>query len=153
MGGGPRDQPHGPEGVSHLASNPSPGPGARLQPKRFRWLGVEESSHAEQQLRAAARQQEAVAHLGQQALAGVARTDLFPTAAKLVARGLDVEFSEVLELKAAHRSLLIRAGEGWHEGCVGKTLVTAETGTLAGYALKAAGPIVIADLPSDIRFT
>jgi len=124
-----------------------------LQPKRFRWLGVEESSHAEQQLRAAARQQEAVAHLGQQALAGVARTDLFDTAAKLVARGLDVEFSEVLELKAAHRSLLIRAGEGWHEGCVGKTLVTAETGALAGYALKAAGPIVIADLPGDIRFT
>ncbi len=124
-----------------------------MQPKRFRWLGVEESSRAEQQLRAAARQQEAVAHLGQQALAGVARTDLFDTAAKLVARGLDVEFSEVLELKAAHRSLLIRAGEGWHEGCVGKTLVTAETDALAGYALKAAGPIVIADLPSDIRFT
>ncbi len=124
-----------------------------MQPKRFRWLGVEESSRAEQQLRAAARQQEAVAHLGQQALAGVARTDLFDTAAKLVARGLDVEFSEVLELKAAHRSLLIRAGEGWQEGCVGKTLVTAETGALAGYALKAAGPIVIADLPTDIRFT
>ncbi|HKC38399.1 MAG TPA: hypothetical protein VKC15_02540, partial [Gemmatimonadales bacterium] len=67
-----------------------------MQPKRFRSLGVEESSRAEQQLRAAARQQEAVAHLGQQALAGVARTDLFDTAAKLVARGLDVEFSEVL---------------------------------------------------------
>jgi hypothetical protein len=50
-----------------------------VRPKRFRWLGVEESSRAEQQLRAAARQQEAVAHLGQQALAGVARANLFDT--------------------------------------------------------------------------
>jgi len=124
-----------------------------VRPKRFRWLGVDESSRAEQQLRAAARQQEAVAHLGQQALAGVARANLFDTAAKLVARGLDVEFSEILELRPEHRSLVARAGEGWHEGFVGRTLVTADAASLAGYALNAAGPLVIADLSTEIRFS
>jgi len=124
-----------------------------VRPKRFRWLGVEESSRAEQQLRAAARQQEAVAHLGQQALAGVARANLFDTAAKLLARGLDVEFSEILELRPEHRSLVARAGEGWQEGFVGKTLVTADAASLAGYALNAAGPLVITDLSTEIRFS
>jgi two-component system, cell cycle sensor histidine kinase and response regulator CckA len=124
-----------------------------LSQKRFRWLGVEDSNGAEQQLRAAARQQEAVAHLGQQALAGAARDNLFDTAAKLVARGLDLEFSSILELKPEHRSLVLRAGEGWREGSVGRTLVSAGAGGLAGYVLTTAGPVVIEDLPTDIRFS
>ncbi len=114
---------------------------------------MEESSRAEQQLRAAARQQEAVAHLGQQALAGVARADLFNTAATLVARGLDVPFSDILELKPEHRSLLLRAGEGWRDGYVGRTLVAADSGALAGYALSAAGPLVVEDLAAETRFS
>ncbi|MFN2571380.1 MAG: PAS domain S-box protein [Gemmatimonadales bacterium] len=123
-----------------------------MRPKRFRWLGVEESSRAEQQLRAAARQQEAVAHLGQQALAGATRADLFNAAATLLARGLDVQFSDVLELKPEHRNLLLRAGEGWREGCVGRTLVAADPGAFAGYALAAAGPLVVEDLAGETRF-
>ena len=124
-----------------------------MPPKRFRWLGVEDSTRAERQLRAAARQQEAVAHLGQQALAGALRTDLFHTAATLVARGLDVEFSEVLELRPERRSLVLRAGQGWRDGQVGKTLVSAEAGALASYALAAPGPVVIDDLARETRFT
>jgi two-component system, cell cycle sensor histidine kinase and response regulator CckA len=127
--------------------------GVRLRPKRFRWLGVEESSRAEQQLRAAARQQEAVAHLGQQALSGVSRGDLFQAAATLLARGLDVEFSDVLELKPEHRSLLLRAGTGWREGHIGRTLVTSDSGGLAGYVLSAAGPLVLEDPAVETRFS
>lgn len=100
--------------------------------KRFRWLSIEESSRAEQQLRAAARQQEAVAHLGQQALAGGNRGDLFQTAATLLANGLDIEFSELLELRPQHRSLVMRGGHGWGDGMVNGTIVTADPGTLAG---------------------
>jgi len=124
-----------------------------LRAKRFRWLGVEEASRAEVQLRAAARQQEAVARLGQQALAGVARGELFDTAAKLLARGLDVEFSEILELRPEHRSLRVRAGEGWsgREGNA-RRVVTADAAGLAGYVLNAAAPIVIEDLPTETRF-
>ena len=124
-----------------------------MRPKRFRWLGVEESSRAEQQLRAAARQQEAVAHLGQHALGGAALPDLLHTAARLVARGLDLALSELLELKPEHRSLVLRAGEGWAEGAVGRTLVAADPAALAGYALTAPGPLVIEDLDAETRFT
>src|SRR3954469_10453778 len=123
------------------------------RPKRFPWLGIQGASRAEQQLRAAARQQEAVARLGQQALAGVARTDLFDTAVTLLARGLDVEFSEILELRPEHRSLFARAGAGWDEGFAGKTLISADAAGLAGYTLNAAAPIVIEDLPTETRFT
>ena len=124
-----------------------------MRPKRFRWLGVAESNRPEQQLRAAARQQEAVAHLGQQALAGALRADLFDIAARLLARGLDVEFSEILEVKPEHRNFVLRAGVGWREGSAGKTLVTADAGALPGYVLNAAGPLVIQDLATEIRFT
>ena len=120
--------------------------------KRFRWLGVEDANRAEQQLRAAARQQEAVAHLGQQALAGTARADLLRTAATLLARGLDVEFSEFLELKPEHRSLVLRAGEGWDAGAVGRTILSTETGTFAAHVFTAPGPVVIEHLGEDIRF-
>jgi len=124
-----------------------------LPAKRFRWLGIEESNRADQQLRAAARQQEAVAHLGQQALAGAARGDLFQTAAGLLARGLDVEFSDILELKPEHRSLLLRAGTGWRAARVGRTLISADPASLAGYALNAAGPVVLDDLAAETRFS
>ena len=94
-----------------------------------------------------------MARLGQQALAGAARRDLFDTAAKLLARGLDVEFSEILELRPEHRSLLVRAGEGWRgrEGNA-RTLVTADAAGLVGYVLNAAAPIVIDDLATETRF-
>ena len=124
-----------------------------MRPKRFRWLGVDDANRAEQQLRAAARQQEAVAHLGQQALAGAARADLLNTATTLLARGLDVEFSDLLELRPEHRSMVLRAGQGWGDGFVGRALVPADPGTLAAYALAAPGPIVVEDLSADIRFT
>ena len=127
--------------------------GARLPAKRFRWLGIEESNRADQQLRAAARQQEAVAHLGQQALAGAARGDLFQTAAGLLARGLDVEFSDILELKPEHRSLLLRAGTGWRAARVGRMLISADPASLAGYVLNAAGPVVLDDLAAETRFS
>jgi two-component system cell cycle sensor histidine kinase/response regulator CckA len=125
---------------------------AGLRPKRFQWLGVEESNRAEQQLRASARQQEAVARLGQHALAGANLPDLLTTAAGLVARGLDVEFSELLELKPERRCFVLRAGEGWPDGSVGRTLVPADGAALASYALTAPGPVVFEDLSADTRF-
>jgi PAS domain S-box-containing protein len=124
-----------------------------VPPKRFRWLGVEDANRAEQQLRAGARQQEAVAHLGQQALAGTARADLLRTAAALLSRGLDVEFSEFLELKPEHRSLVLHAGEGWSQGAVGRTILPTEPGTFAAHVFTAAGPVVIEHLAEDIRFS
>ena len=111
-----------------------------------------EARQAEELLRTAARQQEAVAHLGQQALGGAPVSTLLDAAAGLVTRGLEVEFSEILEFQPERRSLSLRAGLGWREGRVGRTQVSAEPGTLAAYALTAAGPVVIEDAAADSRF-
>ncbi|MGH7700083.1 MAG: GAF domain-containing protein, partial [Gemmatimonadales bacterium] len=114
--------------------------------------GEGRARQAEDLLRTAARQQEAVAHLGQQALAGVPTPSLLDTAAGLVTRGLEVEFSEVLEFQPERRSLILRAGTGWRDGRLGRVVETAEASGLAGYTLAAPGPVVIDDAPGETRF-
>src|SRR2546425_574798 len=124
---------------------------------RFRLLRPDDdrdarTSRTEEQLRATARQQEAVAHLGQQALAGVPVEDLEQAAVALVARILDVEFASVLEFRPESRTLLLRAGVGWGEGSVGRAVVPADADSHAGYVLRSSGAVVVEDLASDTRF-
>ncbi len=109
-------------------------------------------SRTEEQLRATARQQEAVAHLGQQALAGAPAPELAQAAVALAARVLEVEFGSVLEFRAESRTLLLRAGVGWEEGSVGRTVVPADADSHAGYVLRSSGAVVVEDLASDTRF-
>src|SRR2546422_4573188 len=115
---------------------------------RFRLLRPEDDprdaqlSRTEATLRATARQQEAVAHLGQQTLAGAPVADLMDTAVALATRTLDADFGSVLELRPESRTLLLRAGVGWRDGSVGCTILPAEPGTHAGYTLRAPGPVV-----------
>src|SRR5207247_8932390 len=110
------------------------------------------TSRTEEQLRATARQQEAVAHLGQQALAGTPVADLEQAAVAIVARILDVEFASVLEFRPESRTLLLRAGVGWGEGSVGRAVVPADADSHAGYVLRSSGAVVVEDLASDTRF-
>ena len=109
-------------------------------------------SRTEEQLRVTARQQEAVAHLGQQALAGAPAGELVEAAVALAARVLEVEFGSVLEFRAETRTLLLRAGVGWTEGSVGRTVVPADSDSHAGYVLRSPGPVVVEDLAEDPRF-
>src|SRR5438876_991993 len=124
---------------------------------RFRLLRPDDdrdarTSRTEEQLRATARQQEAVAHLGQQALAGTPVADLEQAAVAVVARILDVEFASVLEFRPESRTLLLRAGVGWSEGSVGRAVVPADADSHAGYVLRSSGAVVVEDLASDTRF-
>jgi PAS domain S-box-containing protein len=109
-------------------------------------------SLTEERLRATARQQEAVAHLGQQALAGAPVAELEQAAVASAARVLEVEFASVLEFRAESRTLLLRAGVGWREGSVGRTLLPADPDTHAGYVLHSSGAVVVEDLAADARF-
>ncbi len=109
-------------------------------------------SRTEEQLRATARQQEAVAHLGQQALAGAPAPELAQAAVALAARVLEVEFGSVLEFRPESRTLALRAGVGWKEGSVGRTVVPADADSHAGYVLRSSGAVVVEDLASDTRF-
>ncbi len=112
----------------------------------------EQLSRTEAQLRATARQQEAVAHVGQRALAGAPPDELIAGAVAIVARVLEVPFASVLELRPESRTLLLRGGVGWRDGAVGRTVLTADADSHAGYVLRSTGPVVVEDLATDARF-
>src|SRR2546428_341521 len=112
----------------------------------------EQLSRTEARRRATARQQEAVAHVGQRALAGAPPDELIAGAVAIVARVLEVPFASVLELRPESRTLLLRGGVGWRDGAVGRTVLTADADSHAGYVLRSAGPVVVEDLATDARF-
>ncbi len=102
-------------------------------------------------LKARARQQAAVADLGQRALAGIDPNTLMDEAVVLIAQSLDVEYSKVLELLPDGKALL-RAGVGWKEGLVGTETVSVGLESQAGYALSVKEPVITDDLPAETRF-
>ncbi len=125
---------------------------------RFRLLRQDDAvrdaelSRTEAQLRATARQQEAVAHIGQRALAGAPPDELIAGVVTIVARVLEVPFASVLELRAESRTLLLRAGVGWRDGVVGRTVLPADPDSHAGYVLRSTGTVVVENLATDTRF-
>jgi PAS domain S-box-containing protein len=108
---------------------------------------------AEAALQTRARQQAAVAELGQRALAGIDLTTLLNEAVSLVARTLEVEYSNVLELLPDGHALLLRAGVGWRPGLVGRATVGAGRESQAGYTLLCREPVIVEDLRAEARFS
>ena len=104
------------------------------------------------ELRARAKQQEAVAHLGEHALTESDLQKLFDDVARTVAMILDVEFVKILELAPGDGELLLRAGVGWPEGLIGTAHESTGRHSHAGYALAAGGPVIVTDLKSEKRF-
>jgi hypothetical protein len=67
-----------------------------------------------------ARQQAAIAELGQRALAGTPLDQLIEAAAEQAARALDGDYVSVLELTGDRRGMLVRDGYGFPEGVLGE---------------------------------
>ena len=105
------------------------------------------------ELQLRARQQAAVAEIGQRGLSGINLDSLLEDAASLVARTLDVEFSELLELVEGGRELLLRAGVGWKPGIVNEVRLPTGRESQAGYTLLADLPVIVTDHASETRFT
>ncbi len=63
-----------------------------------------------------ARQQAAVAYLGQQALAETDLSALMDKAAVLIAQTLEVDYCQLLELLPSGHAFMLRAGVGWQPG-------------------------------------
>ena len=106
---------------------------------------------AERLLHARERQQQAVAELGYLALTDPGFGALLDAAALAVARALDVEFAEVLEL-GSDGDLMLRAGIGFDDGLVGHAVVAGGTGSQAGYVLLVGEPVTVEDLSAETRF-
>jgi PAS domain S-box-containing protein len=108
---------------------------------------------AEQEVRIRARQQEAVADLGKRALAEPDLSALMDETVSVVARTLDLECCNVLELLPGGDSLLLRSGAGWGKELVGKATVRANLDYQAGYTLLSDEPVVVEDLRTEVRFS
>jgi signal transduction histidine kinase len=99
-----------------------------------------------------ARQQNAIAQLGQHALEGCGLAVLLEDAVAQIPRILEVEYCSVLELLPDGKALFLRAGTGWKEGCVGHAKLVAGRESPAGFTLSSSSPVIIEDLRTETRF-
>jgi PAS domain S-box-containing protein len=106
----------------------------------------------ENELRSRAKQQEALAQIGEHALAEPNLDRLLSDAVSTVALTLSVDFVEILELMPGDRELLLRAGFGWKSNLAGTVVTTTDEDSLARLALDTAMPVVIDDFAGDKRF-
>ena len=79
----------------------------------------------ENELRSRAKQQEALAQLGERALAEPDLERLLNDAVSTVALTLSVDFVKILELLPGGSELVLRAGFGWKSDLIGTVLTTA----------------------------
>jgi PAS domain S-box-containing protein len=107
--------------------------------------------HYRDEVATRARQQAAVADLGQRALAGLALDELIDEAVAHLTRELEADYVSVLELTGDRRGLSIRAGQGLPDGVIGGVLPPGRD-ELPGYALDSEQPILIEDFATETRF-
>src|SRR5581483_3843386 len=116
-------------------------------------LDVTERVSAEKELGVRVRQQAAVARLGQLALSAVDLQALLDEAVRMIAQTLEVPLCKVLELVPDGKALLLRAGVGWQDGCVGRGTVSTGRESQAGYTLMSTEPVVVPDMSAETRFS
>jgi two-component sensor histidine kinase len=109
-------------------------------------------AYLESELRSRAKQQEALAQLGERALAEPDLERLLNDAVSTVALTLAVDFVNVLELLPGGTELLLRAGFGWNTNLVGTVVASTEANTYARYTLDSLAPIITRDFAAEARF-
>jgi PAS domain S-box-containing protein len=112
---------------------------------------ITEREQVQRALRARARQQAAVAGVGQDALEGQDLDAVFAKAARLVSDTLECDGCGIWRLQPGRRCLLLVAGVGWAPDETGTTGVPVDTGSLVGYAVKTGRPVVVRDLRVEKR--
>jgi len=112
----------------------------------------ENIANLENELRNRAKQQEALAQLGERALAEPDLERLLNDAVSTVALTLSVDFVKILELLPGNGELMLRAGFGWPSDLVGRILTTSEAGSFARFTLDSSVPVVIDEFAGESRF-
>jgi PAS domain S-box-containing protein len=114
---------------------------------------VTEQVKLQEELRSRAKQQEALAQLGERALLETDIERLLNEVVATVAVTLPVDFVKVIELLPGGNDLLLRAGFGWKGGCIGSIVMIKERDDYAGHILEAIVPVVTEDFANEKRFT
>ena len=102
-------------------------------------------------IRDRAHQQEAVAQLGQRALAGANLLSLLQQAAVLVRRVLNVDYCSILQLTEDGTELIATAQSGWPDEDFGNR-VPAGRGSQSGYTLMIREPVIVENMAVESRF-
>jgi two-component sensor histidine kinase len=129
-------------------------------PNREREPGVAQSGEGaaaervklESELRNRAKQQEALAQLGERALTEHDFGRLLNDAVSTVAMTLGVDFVKILELMPGGLELMLRAGFGWKSDVIGTVVTTTAPNGFGRFTLDSSIPLVIDDFTTEIRF-
>jgi PAS domain S-box-containing protein len=114
---------------------------------------VTERIRLQEELRARAKQQEALAQLGERALTETDIERLLNDVVSTVAITLPVDFVKALELMPGDTDLLLRAGFGWKHGSIGSIVMSKERDAYARYILGSSVPVASADFGAETRFS
>jgi PAS domain S-box-containing protein len=113
---------------------------------------ISERKQLELQLEARIRRAAAVAELGQRALEEPDPRVLMDEAVSVIARALDVDFANVLELLPDEGLLRVLTAAG-REGKAKALNTTVPLDSQAGYTLEANEPVLVEDLRNETRFS
>jgi PAS domain S-box-containing protein len=113
---------------------------------------ITERVNLENELRSRAKQQEALAQLGERALAEPDLDRLLNDAVSAVALTLAVDFVKILELLPGDGELVLRAGFGWKKTLLGSNPTSAEPSSYGRYILSSAAPVITHDFAEEKRF-
>jgi PAS domain S-box-containing protein len=98
------------------------------------------------------RQQQAVASLGQMALADGPLDELLAEATRIVASELRAEFASLLELTADRHDLIVRSVVGWPAEMCDHELLRAGQSSQAAYTLGSKESVILDDAATETRF-
>jgi two-component sensor histidine kinase len=115
-------------------------------------LDITERVNLEAELRSRVRQQEALAQLGERALAEPDLDRLLNDAVSTVAVTLGGDLVKILELLPGKTDLLLRAGFGWNADMDGGIIASTGPESYARYTLDSPLPVVTADFAAETRF-
>lgn len=141
-----------PVDVKHLLTVASAA-SERWQRRRAEERLRENDEQFRRSLEVRARQQAAVASLGNRALTIGSMSDLLDEVVQVVAKTLDLPYSSVLERRSDGESLVYRAVTGWKNVTVGSTTVALSESTQAGYTYLRNQPALVTDLEEETRFS
>ncbi len=112
---------------------------------------ITQNKRSAEALLLSARQQRAVAQIGEFSLTHETQETL-DFASALVAGTLGIEFCKVLELQGDRRHMLLRSGVGWRPGLIGTATVDTGEHSQAGHTLASNEAVTVIDLASEKRF-
>lgn len=114
---------------------------------------ITEFKHSKELLDMRLRLQQAISALSQKALSKRPLTELFDNATEQLARILNVEYTNIVQMLPDKDEVIFRAGYGWEQNVqIDRTTAPMGNKSLAGYTLSSKRPVILKNLLKETRF-